>query len=844
MTKIAFHINQFSIRGTEVATFDYAYYNKQYLNNESIIVAPINHKQHTHPISGITYNSEIEKKFRDNFEIFLYSSNKDLDDILIRESCDGLYILKSGQNDGMISNIIPTFVHCVFKCSNEHKHGTIYACISNTINEIDAPVIPHICRPLPKIDKDLRNELHIPKDAVVFGRYGGIETFDIDFVKEVIKNVVKNNTNIYFLFMNTQHFYNHPQIIYLEKTTDLEDKAIFVNTCDAMLHARKEGESFGLAIAEFTTLNKPILTWKHEGSPFYHEHHNHIDVLGNSGMYYKNANDLINMLVDFHPIKPVDFSNIFSPKNVMDLFQKHFLSYFKYKIRILCNWKNSKELYKSWYKMLGDSPIQLVTSDPDYTVIINKPPDRTIFNRRKTIVMGMEPDTFTSERWSWYGNKKDFLYFLDENYMNNCEWWLSHNKKTLMTSTPYKTKDNIISSVVSSQYIYPGHILRIEFLKIAEKELDMDLFGWDNAHCFNSYRGSLPDGKEKGLEPYKYTFASENYSRDNYCTEKLFDAILSECLCFYWGCPNIERFLDKRCCICLDLTKPRESIEIIKKAIQENEWEKRLSIIKSMKYRILNNISFFPRILGLIKFDKIYKQTINLDHRLEKWIEHEKKCLNAQISNVERFSAIIGNNYPKTTINKMFTLTANFVGPNKNTSAIIGCALSHYTLWKKILEKNEMMLIMEDDVTFCSDFVDRISILFQNIENIDWDIIFLGYHTHEENYALHHLPLSHLQDTFEKDDLVSFQYLKKYGSQYDASGLHGGGTFGYLMSVKGAKKMVEMVDKLTFYFPVDYQLLEAALHYNMQMYVCAHPLLTSPKFGINTTESDIQKVTP
>jgi GR25 family glycosyltransferase involved in LPS biosynthesis len=841
MPKIAFHINQFSIRGTEIATFDYAYYNKQYLNNESIIVVPTNYEQHTHPVSGLTHNNEIEKKFQDNFEVFMYSSKKDLDDILIREGCHGFYILKSGQNDGMISDIIPTFVHCVFKCSNEHKHGTVYACISNTVNEISAPVVPHICIPLPKVDKNLREELQIPKDAVVFGRYGGIETFDIDFVKEVIKNVVDSNPNIYFLFMNTQPFHQHPQIIHVDKTTNLQEKAEFVNTCDAMLHARKEGESFGLAVAEFTTLGKPILTWKHDGPPLYHEHHNHLDVLGSSGMYYEDAKELTRMLVDFHPVTPIDFSTIFSPKNVMTLFQKHFLSHFQYRVRILCNWKSSKDLYKSWYKMIGDLPIQLVTSDPDYTVIINQPPELTIFNREKTIVMGMEPDTFTSDRWNWYGNKKDFLYFLDENYMNNCEWWLSHSKKTLLTSTPAKTKDNIISSVVSSQYIYPGHILRIEFLKIAEKELGMDLFGWDNAHGFNSYRGALPSGKEEGLEPYKYTFASENSSRNNYCTEKLFDAILSECLCFYWGCPNIDNFLDKRCCIYLDLTKPQESIQIIKKAIQGNEWEKRLPVIKAMKHRILNTLSFFPRILGLMKLDRLRKQTINLDHRPEKWIDHKKKCLEAQISNVERVSAIRGSDYPITEINKMFILTRNFIGPNKNTSGIVGCALSHYTLWKKIIQTNEMMLVMEDDVTFCSNFVDRMGILLQNIEKIEWDIVFLGHHKHEENYELHNLPLTHLQDKFGQDDLVSFQYMKKYKSIKDAAGLHGGGTFGYLMSVQGAKKMLEMVANLKFYFPVDYQLLEAALHQNLHMFVCAHPLLTSPKFGVDTTESDIQK---
>ena len=38
MVKIAFHDNQLCERGTTVSLYDYAYYNKHYLKNESIIM--------------------------------------------------------------------------------------------------------------------------------------------------------------------------------------------------------------------------------------------------------------------------------------------------------------------------------------------------------------------------------------------------------------------------------------------------------------------------------------------------------------------------------------------------------------------------------------------------------------------------------------------------------------------------------------------------------------------------------------------------------------------------------------------------------------------------------------
>ena len=36
----------------------------------------------------------------------------------------------------------------------------------------------------------MRSELNIPDEAIVFGRYGGVETFDIKFVYNSIKEIL------------------------------------------------------------------------------------------------------------------------------------------------------------------------------------------------------------------------------------------------------------------------------------------------------------------------------------------------------------------------------------------------------------------------------------------------------------------------------------------------------------------------------------------------------------------------------------------------------------------------------------------------------------------------------
>ena len=65
---------------------------------------------------------------------------------------------------------------------------------------------------------DLRNELKIDSKKIVIGRHGGPNTFDIDFVKRVIKKVLDKREDIIFLFLNTTKFLEHERVIYLPKT--------------------------------------------------------------------------------------------------------------------------------------------------------------------------------------------------------------------------------------------------------------------------------------------------------------------------------------------------------------------------------------------------------------------------------------------------------------------------------------------------------------------------------------------------------------------------------------------------------------------------------------------------
>lgn len=287
MRKVAFWLNELCERGTAVAVYDYAYYNQKLLGNCSYIM----YEKH----NSANMPAVIEK-FQKEFFVHACDDFRQVDIYLQKQGIDVLYIIKAGSNDGKVSKIAKTFVHCVFVAND--AHGDVYACISNSVvgYEEGMPVLPHMIN-IPEHTEDMRSKLGIPNDAVVFGRYGGKEQFNVVGVHHIIEKVARENPNIYFLFVNTQIF-SPPMrnIIHLNTIVDLHEKRKFINTCDAMIWARIDGETFGLSIGEFSTCNKPIIAFLHENisSDF------HIKTLKKKAYWFKTAEELISILTSFN----------------------------------------------------------------------------------------------------------------------------------------------------------------------------------------------------------------------------------------------------------------------------------------------------------------------------------------------------------------------------------------------------------------------------------------------------------------------------------------------------------------------------------------------------------------
>lgn len=315
--KLAFHTNQMSLRGTEIAIFDYAKYNQELLNNESVIFCN----------SKNELVKEVVEKFNKKFQCFFYTDFAELEDICLKEKIEYTYFIKSGYKDGLELSNSNNLVHAVFPTDWRDFHGDRLAFVSEWLSREHSnykiPFVPHMIDLKPH-EYDSRENLNIKKDAVVIGCYGGHDSFNLKFVHQSILKAVNLRSNLYFIFMNILPFAKHERVIFLSGNANMEDKVSFINTCDAMIHARGIGESFGLACGEFSIMNKPVITYAK--SP----QRSHLDILGSKAIKYNGPHDLLSTLLNidkpFILSKDWDaYSKSFNPKTVMEKFELIFL---------------------------------------------------------------------------------------------------------------------------------------------------------------------------------------------------------------------------------------------------------------------------------------------------------------------------------------------------------------------------------------------------------------------------------------------------------------------------------------------------------------------------------------
>jgi len=282
----------------------------------------------------------------------------------------------------------------------------------------------------------------------------------------------------------------------------------------------------------------------------------------------------------------------------------------------LTNWASPQDFIQHLNKFKPPKTnINLTLEQPDFAVVVNETPIETI--PIKTLYFMMEPnsDKLYSSYLSKFGtnvsDQNKLLYNGSHaNHLNLQEYWIDKSYTELLTSTPNKTYNKVLSVCISDRYVDPGHKYRIDLIKkldklCSEKKLcfDIHIYGKCKSLQFINYKGECPEkDKTNALWNYKYHFTAENHQIHNYITEKFNDALVSECYLFYYGAPNAtNHFGDCFTQLTGDIDK---DIETINTQISEDIFETSKDKIKKVKERELVEQNIFNRIESILSIVK------------------------------------------------------------------------------------------------------------------------------------------------------------------------------------------------------------------------------------------------
>jgi len=154
--------------------------------------------------------------------------------------------------------------------------------------------------------------------------------------------------------------------------------------------------------------------------------------------------------------------------------------------------------------------------------------------------------------------------------------------KSISRNQPTKSFD--LSTVTSNkQMAHTGHATRYNFIRDLKSHLG------DSFHIFG--KGHSPvDDKAEGMDAYRYHIALENHVQSGHHTEKLNDCFLAGCLPFYCGDPDYDKVYPKDAVIPIDMRDVKGSVKIIKRAVETDQYKKRLEALKEAK-RIALSVS-------------------------------------------------------------------------------------------------------------------------------------------------------------------------------------------------------------------------------------------------------------
>lgn len=240
-------------------------------------------------------------------------------------------------------------------------------------------------------------------------------------------------------------------------------------------------------------------------------------------------------------------------------------------------------------------------------------------------------------------------------------------------------------------------------------------------------------------------------------------------------------------------------------------------------YTLNGQSQFYPK-------EKVEKEVIeqgvetyvvNLDRRPDRMKDFDK------VSPVKyiKFSAIDGK-WLKPSIQLQQIFERNDYNMR---SGMVGCAMSHIKLLIQLVKSEQKMYcILEDDITFTDNFVQKVQQVLKDADKYDWDLIYLGHHLY---------PQYREEGCYNRQKKPQITRWSKNRSLTRSMG----GTFGYIITKVGAEKILNFINTNSMTNGIDTVYQKASNTVNT-FYCYPHLVFSDCVLKNNkTVDSDIQR---
>lgn len=276
------------------------------------------------------------------------------------------------------------------------------------------------------------------------------------------------------------------------------------------------------------------------------------------------------------------------------------------KIKIFCSFAPSDKCketferinYSSCFDFYGKDRKYHFTNDDDFThvIIINTAMPVLTIPKENVIGLAFEPIYFLCLTPSFveYAKKHIGKYFIGDKFdlpepftEQYSYMWHSRPPKEIT----YKPK--MMSIIVSEKLFAPGHLYRHKLVKkIIELNLPIDIYGRgsNNYSHGNRIMGTFNDAEP--YEEYLYSICIENIVCNHYFSEKIITPLMYNCMPIYYGCKNIENYVEN--IFKLEGALEKDIISILSIIKNPNKYYKKTYTEKNIK--AVNLIGNLPNI--------------------------------------------------------------------------------------------------------------------------------------------------------------------------------------------------------------------------------------------------------